>query len=353
MLNFAQIISTGAEAAADKPIVAAPYPLPEGLCRSIASAGLISGYIAEARPDRGRHDPFIAGWWVDRSRANWFIRPHQAKTMILLSGSLHHEVAGRMLLEARLKGIHRILFVAQSGSISKQIDVESALLKFLEAPLGNPIHHVSYEDMFDEMYALVGDRLRLPSAAFAPDRVLLLVGSLDAGGAERQAAYTAAGLVRRSPGNVYLGRARYGTPALDFFKPMVDAARVRTCEINDPDHEYSSREIVEICNVLDSRYRELGALNIFYMAFHFALLIRDVRPYLVHTWQEYSNISGGIAADWVGVPRLVLGARSVAPDNFQSIFQPYMAPGYRKMLSRREPVFLNNSEAGAADYARW
>ncbi|MGH7068466.1 MAG: glycosyltransferase, partial [Acetobacteraceae bacterium] len=58
------------------------------------------------------------------------------------------------------------------------------------------------------------------------------------------------------------------------------------------------------------------------------------------------------AADLVGVPKLVLSGRSLAPDHF-GIFQPYMAPGYHALLKRRKILFLNNSEAGATDYARW
>ena len=116
MLNFHHIIPLAAQAAADKPIVAAPYALPEGICRDLASAGLIGGYIAESRPASDTVHPSIVGWWTDRSRGNWFIRPQSAKTMILLSGSPDSEVGARMLLEARLKGVQRILLVGENGA---------------------------------------------------------------------------------------------------------------------------------------------------------------------------------------------------------------------------------------------
>ena len=121
-----------------------------------------------------------------------------------------------------------------------------------------------------------------------------------------------------------------------------------------PEHaaEYETADIVNIRNLLALRYEPLGALSIFYMIFHHALLLRDVRPGLVHAWQDFSNVLAGVAADLVGVPRLVLSGRSVAPDNF-ALFQPYMAPAYHAMFDRRGAVFLNNSEAGANDYARW
>src|SRR2546423_1245124 len=116
--------------------------------------------------------------------------------------------------------------------------------------------------------------------------------------------------------------------------------------------EYDAPDIVDIRNKLWERYRPLGVLSIFYMIFHHALLLREVRAGVVHTWQEWSNILAGLAADLVGAPRLVLSGRSVAPDNF-AIFQPYMAPAYHALFKRRDAIFLNNSEAGARDYARW
>jgi glycosyltransferase involved in cell wall biosynthesis len=42
----------------------------------------------------------------------------------------------------------------------------------------------------------------------------------------------------------------------------------------------------------------------------------------------------------------------VAPDQFD-IYQPYMRPGYCALFRRRSLIFLNNSRAGAMDYARW
>jgi glycosyltransferase involved in cell wall biosynthesis len=67
---------------------------------------------------------------------------------------------------------------------------------------------------------------------------------------------------------------------------------------------------------------------------------------------DYCNVLGGIAADLVGVPHIIQSGRSMAPDHF-SIFQPYMRPGYRSLFKRRKTILLNNSRAGAQDYARW
>jgi glycosyltransferase involved in cell wall biosynthesis len=350
MLDFDQIVLRAVRDAVDKPIVAAPYPLSNSLCHRLINDGIISGYVADNSPDPDTVAPFIRGWWVDRREGIWFIRSSASHTLLLLSARAEDEISGRMLLEAGLKGIRRILFAAEDGSITRDIDVRAAILEKLQpAPVRNPIYRMSYEDMFEDMYALVGDRLRLPSSAFGSERILLITGSLDAGGAERQAAYTAAALAKRFRGQIYLGR---GYPERDFFKAMVEEAGVILSSMPEQANEFNAPDIVEIRSQLASRYSALGVHSIFYMIFHHALLIRDIRPGLVHTWQEFSNVLGGIAADWVGVPRLILSGRSVAPDNFE-IFQPYMAPGYQALFKRRECVFLNNTEAGARDYVRW
>ena len=67
---------------------------------------------------------------------------------------------------------------------------------------------------------------------------------------------------------------------------------------------------------------------------------------------DYCNTLAGTAAALVGVPAIVLSCRSLAPDHFH-IFQPYMRPAYRALLKRRQAMILNNSYAGAVDYARW
>lgn len=352
MLNFPQTIPRAAKAADDVPIVAAPFPLADSLCRQLTGEGIIRGYIADRRCDFAQSDLVIRGWWVDHNEGVWFLRNTDATTLILLGGDREHGISGPMLLEARLKGIRRILLVAEDGSIARDIDVATELVNQLKSvQLAKPIHRQSYDALIEEIFSLVGDRLRLPYEAFAPDRIMLLIGNLQGGGAERQAAYTAIGLAQHYPGHVYLGRQYVGGDH-DFYQPMLESAGVQLCAVPDPSLEFDAPDIMNIRKQLSERYSGLSACGIFNVIFHHALLIRRLRPGLVHTWLDYSNVLAGIAADWVGVPRLVLGGRSMAPDNF-TIFQPYMAPGYRALFKRREPLFLNNSKAGSLDYSRW
>jgi glycosyltransferase involved in cell wall biosynthesis len=60
----------------------------------------------------------------------------------------------------------------------------------------------------------------------------------------------------------------------------------------------------------------------------------------------------GIAAVLVGVPRIVLSTRNLAPHRFP-YWMPYMWAAYRALLECDNVVLINNSVAGARDYARW
>jgi glycosyltransferase involved in cell wall biosynthesis len=133
---------------------------------------------------------------------------------------------------------------------------------------------------------------------------------------------------------------------------MVEAAGARVSTIAYPPPEYELACMTRVRRRLGP-YDGLGAQNILYAILQYASIIRQIRPAIVHTWADYPNVLGGIAAELAGVPSVVMSGRSVAPDNFPSLFQPYMRPGYLALLRRRDVLFLNNSRAGAADYARW
>lgn len=80
---------------------------------------------------------------------------------------------------------------------------------------------------------------------------------------------------------------------------------------------------------------------------------RRRRPRVVHAWQDNTNLTAVVAALLAGVPRIVLGARSVRPDNPRRRLKRFMRDGYRAVLGHPSIVLTNNSQAGARDYAQW
>ncbi len=88
---------------------------------------------------------------------------------------------------------------------------------------------------------------------------------------------------------------------------------------------------------------------VLYLWIEFSLL----RPRLVHCWLDHSNIWGGLAALLAGTPRILLSTRNVNPTHFPYLSQPWMLPFYRQLAASSRVGFVNNSEPGAEDYARW
>jgi glycosyltransferase involved in cell wall biosynthesis len=334
-------------------VVAAPYDLADLTCHALAAERVFTGYIANSAPDPGNHDPFIAGWWIDRQAGLLHLRHEIASTVLLLGGVTHQTVGRDLMREARRKGVRRVLIVAGDGSVLREIDLRRAPDRRKQpASISGRFEDLCYEAVFGTIFAHIGRRLRLPADDFESKRILLIVGSLGPGGAERQASYIATGFARSGTYEMHVGCNFVEQAPSNLFRPMVEAAGARVSTIAYPPPEYELASMTAVRRRLEP-YDGLGAQNILYVILQYASMIRRVRPAIVHTWTDYPNVLGGIAAELVGVPSLVMSGRSVAPDNFSTLFQPYMRPGYLALLQRRDALFLNNSRAGAADYARW
>ena len=182
-----------------------------------------------------------------------------------------------------------------------------------------------------------------------PGRLVLVCGSLQPGGAERQLVNTVRGLMRRGFRDVTVLCAHLSPrqpEAYDFFAPQLAAAGAATRQIGRRSPLYaplppglpdaaSALPAALLCDVADL-WRELIAL----------------RPEVVHAWLDWSNIRAGIAAVLAGVPRIILSGRNLNPSRF-FFYEPVMQPAYRALLARPGIAMINNSRAGAQDYAQW
>lgn len=185
-----------------------------------------------------------------------------------------------------------------------------------------------------------------------PGRVLLVNAGLAAGGAERQIVNTLVGLKASEQCESVGLLAEYidHAPNLDFFLHELEAAGI---EVSQVEHNVSLNEDGLSC--LEPEVAELIAdiePGLIEEILNLVEAFRARRPEVVHAWQDSSSIKAGIAAVIVGVPRIVLASRNVTPINF-TYYQDYMQPAYRGLASLECVRFLNNSEAGAADYTQW
>jgi glycosyltransferase involved in cell wall biosynthesis len=77
------------------------------------------------------------------------------------------------------------------------------------------------------------------------------------------------------------------------------------------------------------------------------------KPDVAHLWLDHTNIWGGPAALLADVPAVVLSTRNVHPANFPYLYSPYMHAWYQWLEKCPRVHFINNSHPGADSYAEW
>jgi glycosyltransferase involved in cell wall biosynthesis len=190
-----------------------------------------------------------------------------------------------------------------------------------------------------------------PSGEATPGRVVLVSGNLAPGGAERQVVYTLKGLAAQRFESVQLlchDLTRDSRHRHDFYLPALEAAGIRAREIRrrtqSSDRASMPDGLKEIAKLLPGGL----AVDIADLYGEFS----ELRPQVVHTWLDWDNVRGGLAAALAGVPRVVISGRNINPSHF-ALYQPYMDPAYRVLAQLPNVTIINNSRAGADDYADW
>ena len=197
----------------------------------------------------------------------------------------------------------------------------------------------------------------LKTYATQPDRtpqldgVVLVTGSLGPGGSERQVANTLRGIASVSSERLTLLHEEAMRSPHDFFLSEVRAVNVSTVQLV-PLQLRTTKEW-SACQGAATLYKHLAPLGpVREEVVAYAMALSGCRPRVVHTWLDRINVTAGLAAVLIGVPRVVLSCRSVNPSHF-GFYQPYMRPLYRLLYSFPNVTILNNSRAGALDYEKW
>jgi glycosyltransferase involved in cell wall biosynthesis len=193
------------------------------------------------------------------------------------------------------------------------------------------------------------------ASEFSRGPIVLVNSGLAPGGVERQIVNTLLELDRRTERpSGFLG-LRLGQDAeFDFFKPALAAysgfvrnalsfgeARRRLDEVLP---RAARRRIEPQVGWMPWDTRE----EVLRLAAEFA----NLKPAVVHGWQDGSGIPAVYAARLIGVPRVLMSTRNMRPTNF-IWYRPHMYYSYRELARCSEIVIINNSHAGATDYARW
>ncbi|WP_295392834.1 glycosyltransferase [uncultured Thiodictyon sp.] len=195
----------------------------------------------------------------------------------------------------------------------------------------------------------------LPPAAFVGGPVVLVNNALAWGGVERQVVYVLKGLTRavQRPLALRCLRLQDGDD-YRFFLPALAGEAVSVRDIRAAAwaegrlaQGLSEQQLVGLAATIaafpDDMQTEVR---------RFLAEFLDTRPEVVHAWQDSASLAAGYAAVLAGVPRVILSSRNMRPSNF-TYYRPHMAHAYRCLAGVPGVVLINNSEAGAADYADW
>lgn len=188
-----------------------------------------------------------------------------------------------------------------------------------------------------------------PKASNRP-RIVHLIGSLQPGGAERQLCNCVTGTRR-------LG---YEVTVLLLFKPTGEHNHYGEILAKEG---VSVRVVGETFNPrFKSELKKIpgGGASLAVIPEEFCPFTLDVlgellseRPDVFHSWLDHPNIWGGVAALIANIPLIVLSTRNVNPMHFPYLASPYFHAMYTQFSRSPSVEFINNSYAGAEDYANW
>lgn len=347
-----------------RPIFAAPFDMSAKMVNELYAAEKISGFVAnEGSCSTELPKEAIVGRWIDRStsRLSLFSRP--SRTFLFMG--VREEIGVYLLLELERAGIRKIVHVADDQTSMATMSVRFALVTRLPSALTRKLLSVNAVNnllisalkagnlRFDRAFAELREQtsfMRLQADDFVRNRIVLTCGSLGPGGAERQIHYTARGLHRTTDLDIVVGCPHLDPPG-DFYRAPIgqSGAAVALVDLRSPD--LADRRLIQVRRKL-SRYAPLGFNHVVNYVLAYAVFLRRIRPEIVHSWMDSSNVCAAIAAQIAGIPTIIMSGRSFAPDNFE-INQAYMRPGYLDIMANGSVTLLNNSLAGAEDYGRW
>jgi len=212
---------------------------------------------------------------------------------------------------------------------------------------GTPLARIARWRTFKEARRLVQT---MPAVRDSEDKVVFAIGSLGPGGSERQLTLLLNAFAKNGATKCELVVERELLPPHDFFASAVSRSGVPIRCLGSVNRDRAYGEDPEKYQCIALVAKALGISE--HRLLRYYNYFCSSRPKVAHLWLDDINVEGGLAALIAGVPRIILGCRSLAPYNF-SLNQPHFRDGYRLLLSSPRVVMLNNSSAGAEDYAQW
>lgn len=189
-----------------------------------------------------------------------------------------------------------------------------------------------------------------PQASDYDFDVIHCIGSLNAGGAERQLCYLAREQSKRG--------LRVGIMTMHpligdqgHYSHLLDGSDVTVWTVGDQFDDSISQQFKDRPDLSDA-VRSLEP-EIQFPVLDLLGEVFSKRTRVLHTWLDHCNIWAGYAGALAGVESVILSTRNVNPMNFPYLAIPWFRSAYHELLNCPRVGWINNSQAGADDYNRW
>ncbi len=293
------------------------------------------------------------------------VAPRDQESYLLYAKSLErrgeYETAARILAAGRVAvggEPRRILSAMERGA--KRADALARV--FPELGRGK----ASTRDVLDLMLAQARSAtpgLAARTASQPIGGILLIGGSLAAGGAERQFVQTALHLQKAvAEGRLVRGQRIAGPVSVicqsltarddaDFFLGTLISAGIEVVEMSALPAERGRASGSAVAPYL--RFLDYVPTRIVDGVLRLSDFIRERAPEIVHIWQDGMVLTAGAAALIAGAPRIVLSARTMPPVDRLGRKKPEYQTLYRGLLARAGVTLTANSCRAARRYADW
>jgi glycosyltransferase involved in cell wall biosynthesis/Flp pilus assembly protein TadD len=261
----------------------------------------------------------------------------------VMDGAFHALAAARQLRPADVEVARNLVDTIHTLNV---IGIDHQDLRKAPAGVGDIL-------VPERLFAVVCEAARRQAVAApaVPNRIIHVASSLAPGGSERQLANLMLALSAQFGLDLALfciSLSQRGRR--DFFLPLLAESAIEIVTPEDwPDARlHSIPDAAGFLPLIRAFPPDMAPLIGFWF-----VEFRRRRPAIVHAWQDSTNLTAAVAALLAGVPRIVLSTRSMRPDNPRRRLKRHMREGYRALLRHPSVKMINNSRAGAADYADW
>ena len=177
-------------------------------------------------------------------------------------------------------------------------------------------------------------------------KIVIVIGSLTRGGAERQVLKLAEYLlIKRIKVKIFsIENKKKKSQTFSIPKNIhVDYIKIKKFNFISA----VDRKFFDSLNKLNffSKYEKEKSLALYNY-------LKNEKPDVVHAFLDFNCIISGYVSQYLNIRRIILSTRNVSPNHFL-LWRPYFKEFYKSLLKFNNITLVNNSKAGAKSYEKW